>query len=84
MPEARRLVTTGPYALVRHPLYVVEEIGVVGLATQFAQPWAALLALASIALQVLRSEYEERVLLEAFPDYAEYRARTWRFVPYVI
>ena len=81
IPEARRLVTTRPYALVRRPPYVVEEIGVVGLATQFAQPWAALLALASIALQVLRSEYEERVLLEALPDYAEYLARTWRFGP---
>ncbi len=84
MPEARRLVTTGPYAMVRHPLYVVEEIGVIGLAIQFAQPWASLLAFASIGLQVLRSEYEERVLMEEFPDYAAYRAKTWRFVPYVI
>lgn len=83
MPEARRLVTSGPYAIVRHPLYVAEEIGVVGLVLQFEQPWAALLALAGLVLQVIRSEFEERVLLEAYPEYADYRARTWRFVPFV-
>jgi protein-S-isoprenylcysteine O-methyltransferase Ste14 len=83
MPEARKLVTNGPYAIVRHPLYVAEEIGILGLVLQFEQPWATLLALAGIVLQVVRSEYEERVLLAAYPEYAEYRARTWRFIPFV-
>jgi protein-S-isoprenylcysteine O-methyltransferase Ste14 len=84
MPEARRLVTTGPYAIVRHPLYAVELIGIAGLSLQFEQPWASLLALASLGLQILRSDYEERVLLAAYPEYAQYRARTRRFVPYLI
>jgi protein-S-isoprenylcysteine O-methyltransferase Ste14 len=83
MPEARRLVTTGPYAIARHPLYTIELLGIAGLAIQFQQPWAVLLALSATALQVLRSVYEERVLLEAYPEYAAYRARTARFIPYV-
>jgi protein-S-isoprenylcysteine O-methyltransferase Ste14 len=84
LPEARRLVTSGPYAHARHPLYSVEMITITGTALQFIQPWASLIALAVGALLVIRSVYEERVLGAAFPDYAAYRARTARFIPGVI
>ncbi|MGZ5926157.1 MAG: methyltransferase family protein [Rhizomicrobium sp.] len=79
MPEARNLVTSGPYAYARHPLYAVEFLTLIGTAMQFAQPWAALLALGVIVLQVLRTLFEERVLLAAYPEYAGYRARVKRF-----
>ena len=84
LPEARRLVTSGPYAFARHPLYAAEMLTIAGTAIQYQQPWAVLLAVAVIALQVTRSIFEERVLLEAFPDYGAYRARTKRFIPGVI
>jgi protein-S-isoprenylcysteine O-methyltransferase Ste14 len=79
VPEARRLVTAGPYALARHPLYAMEIVTVLGLSIQYRQPWAALLGLAVMALQVTRSVFEERVLSEAFPEYADYRGRVKRF-----
>lgn len=84
MPEARTLVTGGPYALARHPLYTVEMISVIGAAMQFAQPWASLIALGVAALLVVRSHYEEQVLAKAYPEYEAYRARTARFVPGII
>jgi len=43
MPEARQLVTSGPYAIARHPLYVTEALVLLGTVLQFRQPWAALL-----------------------------------------
>jgi protein-S-isoprenylcysteine O-methyltransferase Ste14 len=79
MPEARALVTSGPYAFARHPLYAVEFITLGGTAIQFAQPWAALLALGVVILQVLRTHFEERVLSAAYPEYENYRARVKRF-----
>lgn len=81
MPEARGLVTGGPYAWARHPLYTVEMVTVVGTAMQFVQPWAAILGAGVGALLVVRSVYEEQVLAAAFPEYDAYRVRTARFVP---
>jgi protein-S-isoprenylcysteine O-methyltransferase Ste14 len=79
MPEARLLVTSGPYAWARHPLYVTEFITILGTAIQFAQPWAALLAIGVVVCQVLRTMFEERVLSDTYPDYASYQALVKRF-----
>jgi len=79
MPEARLLVTGGPYAWARHPLYVMEFISILGTAIQFTQPWAALLMVGVAVFQVLRTIFEERILAEAYPDYARYQAKVKRF-----
>ena len=84
MPEARRLVTGGPYGFARHPLYTVEMITISGTALQFQAPWSWAIALAVVVLLWIRSHYEEQVLTESFPEYGAYRARTKRFIPGVI
>jgi len=84
MPEARRLVTRGPYAWVRHPLYAVEMITIAGTAVQFAAPWSWLIAAVVLTLLWIRSHYEEQVLERAYPEYGEYRSRTKRFIPGII
>jgi protein-S-isoprenylcysteine O-methyltransferase Ste14 len=81
MPEARQLVTSGPYAIARHPLYVTEALILLGTVLQFRQPWATLLGAATLVLIYLRTVFEERVLMSEYPQYAAYRARTARFIP---
>jgi len=81
LPEARRLVTLGPYALIRHPLYLGEIVAVVGVALQYMSAWAVLLVGLLCVFQLQRMKYEERVLLQVFPEYGEYMARTARLVP---
>jgi len=81
MAEARRLVTSGPYALIRHPLYLAEEIAAIGLFLQHASRWSALLFIAHLLMQLQRMRNEERVLSETFPEYAAYAARTRRLIP---
>jgi protein-S-isoprenylcysteine O-methyltransferase Ste14 len=81
LPEARRLVTNGPYSVIRHPLYLGEAVAFVGVTLQYLSPWAlALLALQCI-FQLERMKNEELVLSQAFPDYHDYAARTARLVP---
>jgi protein-S-isoprenylcysteine O-methyltransferase Ste14 len=84
LPEARTLVTGGPYAHVRHPLYSVELITIFGTALQFAAPWSWIIAAAVVALLWIRSHFEEQVLSENFPEYGAYRARTKRFIPGIL
>ncbi len=79
MPEARTLRTTGPYALARHPLYVAEMFSIAGTAMLYQQPWGVLLALSVGILQVIRSLFEEKVLTEQYPEYADYKKRVKRF-----
>lgn len=81
MPEARRLVTTGIYGWVRHPLYVAEEISIIGVFLQVASVWTALLVVAHWCIQMARAANEERVLQTVFPEYPGYAARTARFIP---
>ena len=65
MPEARKLVRAGAYRFVRHPLYLAEELAVVGMLLQYRSPLAFLLVAIQFALQVQRMKYEEKVLAEA-------------------
>ena len=81
LPEARRLVTRGPYALVRHPLYLGEMVAVAGIALQHLSAWALLLLGLGWAFQIQRMKYEERVLSQSFPEYGDYMTRTARLVP---
>jgi len=81
MPEARKLVTSGLYSRIRHPLYLAEEIVVLGIFLQF-RSWQGLIILAvHFYFQVRRMDYEEGILANAFPSYAEYKERTSRLIP---
>jgi protein-S-isoprenylcysteine O-methyltransferase Ste14 len=81
LPEARRLVTWGPYALVRHPLYLGEMIAVAGVALQYRSTVALLLLGLVWGFLLWRMKYEEYVLFQSFPEYGDYMARTARLVP---
>jgi len=81
MPEARRLVTDGPYRYVRHPLYLAEAVVLLGIFLQFRSLPVALIVIAVLAFQFLRMHYEEGVLRAAFPEYADYARRTARLIP---
>ena len=81
LPQARRLVSTGPYGLIRHPLYVAESIATLGM-IMLHLGWAAIaLGIIQTGLQLTRIHYEEGVLGAAFPEYADYARRVPRFVP---
>ena len=82
-PTEGGLVTTGPYALIRHPIYT----------SVLFFTWAGVLShLSAIALTLgciatagvaVRIYAEEHLILTEYPDYANYAARTKRIIPFI-
>jgi protein-S-isoprenylcysteine O-methyltransferase Ste14 len=83
LPQARHLITNGPYKYVRHPLYLFGQVSLIGVSLQFLQPWASAMALIGLGLQFPRIALEEEILLQTFPDYGCYQARTPRLLPHL-
>ncbi len=82
IPEARRLVTGGPYSLSRHPVYLGEVTTAVGINLATAGWLGALAILYFIVCELLRIRWEEGVLSRTFPrDYPDYARRVPRYVP---
>ena len=76
------LVTTGPYALVRHPIYTGVAAMLIGSALVF--PPAVVGAAVLIPYFVLSAFREERDMGRLFPDvYPDYMRHTKRLVPFV-
>jgi protein-S-isoprenylcysteine O-methyltransferase Ste14 len=84
LPEARGLVTGGPYRIIRHPVYLGEIGACIGLAVASPSPRNAAALAGVIAAQSLRMRLEERALTDSFPDYATYAAETPRLLPRLV
>jgi protein-S-isoprenylcysteine O-methyltransferase Ste14 len=78
------LVTSGPYRLVRHPIY--SGILMAGIGTAISLSWSGLLAVALAGIYfVYSATIEERNLTEQFPDaYAVYKRSTKMLVPFLL
>jgi len=78
-----RLVESGPYRIVRHPVYSGLILGGLGFALQRVSI-ATLLATLFLAVVLdLKRRREEVWLAAQFPDYAAYRGRTKALVPFI-
>ncbi len=83
-PTEGGLVTTGPYRFVRHPIYAAILLFVwTGVSAHWSLR-AAALGLLATAMTFLRMIFEERLVRERYPEYADYARRTRRVIPYVL
>src|ERR1700704_3310384 len=84
VPEARGLVTSGPYQLARHPIYLGEILAGVGLVLPTLFTLHAVVFAICLGAQILRTYFEERVLRSTYPQYEAYARRTRRLIPFVL
>jgi protein-S-isoprenylcysteine O-methyltransferase Ste14 len=82
--ENPELVTGGPYAAIRHPIYTGILLAMIGSAVGASIFWLAPFLVGAITFAVA-ARREERLMLEQFPaTYPAYKSRTWMFVPLVV
>jgi len=82
--RGQRVIDTGPYARVRHPMYAAALLYLIGMPLLLGS-WYGLAVLPLLILGLVpRMVLEERTLARELPGYADYLARVrWRLLPYV-
>ncbi|MFL5757431.1 MAG: methyltransferase family protein [Chloroflexota bacterium] len=81
--ESGSLVDTGPYAVIRHPIYAGLVIAAAGVALIRSSALIAFLTLALFVVLDLKRRREEAWLVDRYPGYSAYKARTTAFVPFL-
>jgi protein-S-isoprenylcysteine O-methyltransferase Ste14 len=82
LKEGHRVVDSGPYGWVRHPIYSGAFLATIGFCAIRAQPTSVVFALGFIAFFTIKSRLEEQLLLREFgAQYEDYRRRVPRLVP---
>ncbi len=80
--RGHEVITTGPYAVVRHPMYLAVVLVSLGAGPALASAWAGLALLPVLALFIRRTLLEDRMLHRELGGYAAYASRVrWRVVP---
>ena len=83
LKENHTLIRSGPYRVLRHPIYAGLILAFAGTALAIGE-WRGLLALAVAVPPLLRKvRVEEKNLAAAFPDYERYRGETFALIPWI-
>lgn len=82
--RGHRVIDTGVYAFVRHPLYLGTGLIALGMSLWLESLLSTLLTLIPIAVLAVRAVFEERFLVRELEGYADYRERVrWRLLRWV-
>jgi protein-S-isoprenylcysteine O-methyltransferase Ste14 len=82
--EQQTVISTGPYALVRHPMYSGALVMLLGTPLALSSWWGLVAFVLMVAVIVVRLLDEEKLLLGNLSGYAEYATRVkYRLIPFV-
>jgi protein-S-isoprenylcysteine O-methyltransferase Ste14 len=82
--KKQRVITTGPYTIVRHPMYMGLSLMILSTPLALGSYWAIIPAILIIPINVFRVIGEEEVLLRDLTGYKDYCSKTrYRLIPYI-
>ena len=78
----QKVISTGPYALVRHPMYAAALVMLLGIPIALGSMWGVLVIVAIMPALIWRLLDEEKFLAKNLPGYREYQTRVrYRLIP---
>jgi protein-S-isoprenylcysteine O-methyltransferase Ste14 len=82
--EGQEVITTGPYAIVRHPMYSGSLLYMIGIPLALGSWWGLVVLLVMLFTSPWRLFDEEHMLEQGVPGYKEYERKVrYRMVPYL-
>jgi protein-S-isoprenylcysteine O-methyltransferase Ste14 len=82
--KGQKVISTGPYAIIRHPMYVAVLTIYVLSPLALGSYWAVLAVLPLPLIIILRIKNEEKILIDKRPGYREYTQKVkYRLIPYI-
>lgn len=78
-----KLVTRGIYSVIRHPMYLSVILFVTGGVLYFGAYYSLVLTVFLFLFFRGKINFEERILLEHFPEYKSYKNKTKKLIPFV-
>ena len=80
--DGQQVISTGPYQFVRHPGYAGMALAIIWSGLALGSYWSLLPAAGYVALLILRTAHEDRILCEKLPGYQAYAERVrFRLIP---
>ena len=82
--KGQKVISTGPYVIIRHPMYVAVLMMYVLSPLALGSYWAVLAVLPLPVLIIFRIKNEEKILIDKLPGYREYTQKVkYRLIPYI-
>lgn len=77
------LVVNGPYHLIRHPMYLSVLLIMMPLVIDYFTYMRLAFMIGLFITLIMKLTFEEKLLMKSYADYKNYKAYTWRLIPYI-